>query len=92
MAFYKAHKFSTFKDTLILDDPTSILKGPFMSASDSLYGLQYLDSANRQLPDKKKLLRLKGKSHPVKWMYLIDTTTCKLYIHFSFARNDGSTK
>ncbi len=52
----------------------------------------YLDSVYRQLPDNSKLLRRRGKGNGTLWMYLLDTTTSRLYCNFSYPDNNGYTK
>ena len=75
-ALYKSNKFEPINDTLPL----------------SPVCWNYLDSSFRQLPDKSKLVRLSGKNNWTNWIYLLDTTTCRLYGHISFPDLNGRTK
>jgi hypothetical protein len=74
--FNKDNKFEPINDTL----------------PQTLIGMNYLDSVYRQLPDNNKLVRISGKAKWTKWIYLLDTTTCRLYCHFSFPDYNGYTK
>ena len=74
--FYKKNKFESISDTL----------------PQTFIGINYLDSVYRQLPDNNKLLRLSGKTNYTNWIYLLDTTTCRLYGHISFPDWKGHTK
>ncbi len=60
--------------------------------SQTLLGIQYLDTSLQQLPDNSKLLRRRGKGNGTLWMCLLDTTTCTLYFNFSYPDTQGNTK
>ena len=74
--FYKSNKFEPVNDTL----------------PQTFIGMNYLDSVYRLLPDNNKLLKLSGKNNWTNWIYLLDTTTCRLYGHISFPDLNGHTK
>ena len=74
--FYKDNKFELINDTL----------------PQTFIGMNYIDSAYRQLPDNNKLLRITGKAKWTNWIYLLDTVTCRLYGHISFPDLNGHTK
>jgi hypothetical protein len=74
--FYKTNKFESINDTF----------------HQTFIDMDYLDSVYTQLPDNNKLLRLSGKNNWTNWIYLLDTTTCRLYGHISFPDWYGHTK
>jgi len=74
--FYKDNKFEPLNDT----------------SPQIFIGMNYLDSAYRQLPVNNKLLKISGKARFTNWIYLLDTTTCRLYGHISFPDLNGHTK
>lgn len=74
--FYKDNKFEPINDTF----------------PQIFIGINYLDSVYRQLPATNKLLRLSGKAKFTNWIYLLDTTTCRLYGLISFPDWNGHTK
>ena len=74
--FYKDNKFEPINDTL----------------PQTFIGINYLDSDYRQLPGNNKLLRISGKAKWTTWIYLLDTTTCRLYGQISFPDMNGHTK
>lgn len=49
-----------------------------------LIGVGYLDSVYRQIPDNNKLLRNWGNNKKTNWIYLLDTTTCRLYCQIDY--------
>jgi hypothetical protein len=74
--FCSEYKFQSIKDTF----------------PQTLLGQLYLNRSYQQLPDNNKLLRRRGKGGGTLWMYLLDTTTCRLYCNFSFPDTEGNTK
>jgi len=74
--FYKSNNFEPVTDTF----------------PQTFIGIIYLDSNYRKLPDNNKLLKLSGKAKFTKWIYLLDTTTCRLYGQISFPDWNGHTK
>jgi len=74
--FYKSNKFEPISDTF----------------PQTFIGMNYLDNVYRQLPENNKLLKLSGKKNWTNWIYLLDTTTCRLYGHISFPDLNGHTK
>ncbi len=62
------------------------------SVPQTFIGMNYLDSAYRKIPDNNKLLRLSGKNNWTTWIYLLDTTNCRLYGQISFPDLNGHTK
>jgi len=74
--FYKSNKFEPVTDTF----------------PQTFIGINYLDSNYRKLPDNNKLLKLSGKAKFTNWVYLLDTTTCRLYGQISFPDWNGHTK
>ena len=74
--FLKDNKFEPINDTL----------------PQTFIGMNFLDSVYRQLPGNNKLIKLSGKNKWTNWIYLLDTTTCRLYGHISFPDLNGITK
>jgi len=74
--FYADNKFEPIQDT----------------SSQVFFGLNYLDSIYRQTPSNNKLLKLSGTNSFTTWIYLLDTTTCRLYGQISFPDLKGKTK
>ncbi len=74
------------------------------SISPLLFGSSLMDSIYRLIPDRSKFLHKYGKRSAspkyfkydteknTNWVYLLDTTTCKLYCLVSFADLNGYAK
>ncbi len=75
-AFFTSNKFGPVNDTF----------------PQFFVGIGYLDTRYQQLPDNNKLVKLSGKNNWTTWVYLLDTTTCRLYGQISFPDLDGYTK
>ncbi|MEO8759596.1 MAG: hypothetical protein ABI388_01365 [Bacteroidia bacterium] len=86
--FYKMYKFEPIEDTI----------------SPQLFGSNYMDSIYKLIPDRGKYLNKYGKNYgsplyfkynkekDTNWLYLLDTTTCRLYCLISYADLKGYAK
>ena len=86
--FYKSYGFMPVEDTV----------------SQHLFSSKLMDSIYKLIPDRKKFLHLYGKKsgspkyfkynieNDANWVYLLDTTTCRLYCLISNADFNGYTQ